>query len=65
MICVDFELGKMSVAEAYTNLREIYEDDDEHHAEVWLKLIEMEMSDETKDLSGPGAVTSLRARYEF
>lgn len=42
-ICVDFELKKLSIKEAYSNLREVYRDDDEHCNEVWLKLMEAEM----------------------
>ena len=42
-ICVDFELGKLTIPEAYKNLRETYDEADEHSNEVWLKLLEAEV----------------------
>lgn len=43
MICVDFNLGKLTIDEAYRNLKEVFKDEDEHTLEVWLKLVEKEM----------------------
>ena len=41
-ICVDFELGKLTLEEAYRNFREIYNENDDHALELWVKLIEAE-----------------------
>lgn len=42
-ICAEFEMGKLTIPEAYRNLKETYNEDDEHSNEVWLKLLEAEM----------------------
>jgi len=41
-ICKDFQLGKLSLQEAYNNLREVYNEENEHTMEVWIMLIEAE-----------------------
>lgn len=45
-ICVDFELNKLTLSEAYNNLREVYNESDGHSIEVWLKLIKAEKDKE-------------------
>lgn len=42
LICKDFALGKLTIPEAYRNLRETYSETDKYSNEVWLKLIEAE-----------------------
>lgn len=41
-ICADWELGKLTLPEAYLNLQEVWDEEDPHHVDVWVKLIKSE-----------------------
>lgn len=41
-ICKDFELQKMSSQEALHNLQEIWNEEDPHHIDLWIKIIKKE-----------------------
>lgn len=43
LICVEFNKGKLSIREAYTNLTEVYSEEDEHTKDVWRMLVEAEL----------------------
>jgi len=43
LICVDFEKGKLTIEEAYNNLKEVFNEEDKHTQEVWEMLIEAEL----------------------
>jgi hypothetical protein len=45
LICKDFELGKLTLNEAYRNLKEVYDDEDEHSVDVWMMLLDAELKD--------------------
>lgn len=46
LICADFEKGKLTIDEAYTNLKETYDESDGHSNEVWRKLLAYELGDD-------------------
>lgn len=43
-VCYDFQRGRITIKEAYKNLEEIYEEEDEHSNEVWIMLLKAEAS---------------------
>lgn len=45
-ICADFEIGKLTIPEAYTNLKEVFTEEDRHAIEVWIKLIKAELGED-------------------
>lgn len=45
LICKDYELKKLTRKEALTNLTEVYDEEDKHHNEVWMKLVEDELAE--------------------
>ena len=46
LICVEFNKGKLSIREAYSNLLEMYSEEDEHSKDVWVMLVEAELDSE-------------------
>lgn len=46
-ICIDYKLKALTLEEAWNNLRETFNEDDEHSMQVWLNLLEEEKKHET------------------
>lgn len=46
-ICADYEMKKLTLAEAYKNLQEVYDEEDGHSVEVWLKLLQDDINEYT------------------
>ena len=45
MVCRDFELGKLTLPEAYRNLREVWDEKNNPHCmDVWIKLVNAELN---------------------
>ena len=49
LICKDWELGKLTIEEAYRNLKEVYDEKENPHSiEVWIKLAQSELESMNK-----------------
>lgn len=53
LICAEWDAKRLTIDEAYKNLRETYDESDGHSVEVWLKLLnaEIEVERESADVN--------------